>query len=146
MPQVNRSCAPQWIVRLGFASRCPDLVVGWQLYSCFRRITHPDRRSLSLSEDRVGHCDSFPTFYGSQLSAVELCQPLALAQRSLVPVCTVGGAHRHVVQRSPGRCRFGGFEERTSPGAAALGHRCSYGHAVSLADSSAETCTTTMRL
>ena len=83
--------------------------VGWPLYSCFRRITHYDRRSLSLSEDRVDHCDSFPTFYGSHLSAVELYQSLALAQRSLVPVCPVGGAHRHSVQRSPGRCRFGGF-------------------------------------
>ena len=27
MAQVKRSCAPHWIVRLGSASRCPDLVV-----------------------------------------------------------------------------------------------------------------------
>ena len=94
---------------LCFSVLRPCGCVGWPLYSCCRRITHSDRRSLSLSEDRVGHCDSFPKFYGSHLSAVELCQPLALAQRSLVPVCPVGGAHRHVVQRSPGRCRFGGF-------------------------------------
>ena len=40
---------------------------------------------------------------------MELCQPLALAQRSLVPVCPVGGAHRHGVLRSSGRYRFGGF-------------------------------------
>ena len=62
---MNRSCAPHWIVRLGSPSRCPDLVV---VSPDFRRITHPDR---------VDHCDSFPTFYGSHLSAVELCQPLA---------------------------------------------------------------------
>ena len=49
---------------------------------------------------------------------------------------------------SLGRSRFGGFLGRflgglcwrTSPGTGALGHRCSYGHPFSLADSVAETC------
>ena len=56
------------------------------------------------------------------------------------------GAHRHGLQQSPGRPRFGGFLGglcwRTSPGTAALDHRCSCGRPFSLADSVAETCTT----
>ena len=109
--QVNRSCAHQWIVRLGSALSVlrPCGCVGWPLYSCFRRITHYDRRSLPLSEDRVGHCNSYPTFYVSHLSAVEPCQLFALAQRSLVPVCTCSRAQRHGVPRSPERYRFGAF-------------------------------------
>ena len=83
------------------------------------------------------------------MSGVELCQSFALVQRSLVPVCPVGGAHRHVVQQDPARYRFGGFLHglcRRASAVATLGKRCSNGHAVSLADSSAETRTTTTRL
>ena len=94
---MNRSRAPQWIVRLGFAFRCSDFVAVLAV-----RSTPVLDESLTPTDAR--HPDL--VFYGSHFSTVELCQPLALAQRNLVPVCPVGGAQ---TQRSPGRYRFGGF-------------------------------------
>ena len=154
--QVICCCTPQWFLRLGLASQRPDLVVvlaGWSPVVVACPLARP---RLGLASRRSRLC-GYGSSFRLHLSALKLLrcllverQQFALAQRSPVPVCPKYRAYRHGVSRSPGRYRFGGFFGglfwRTSPGTAAPGHRRSCGRPVSLADSVAETCTTTTRL
>ena len=91
------SVSLDWLVRLGLASRRPDLVV--------------------VLAGRSSHCTySYSLLWLwveplLHLSAVEFfrClhverQHFALAQRSFVPVCPIWRAHRHGLQRSQHRC------------------------------------------